>query len=129
MNEDTFVIDTHALLWYLGKSERLSVRVREILDAADTEQSTVLVPTIVLAEALTLIEKRKVSVTLEELDASVRDTTRFTVVPLDNIVYHAMIPLAGLELHDRAIAATCKLFDCPLLARDRDLAKAVTTIW
>lgn len=129
MTEGAYVLDTHALLWYLSGNKRLSARVREILDRADDDELTVIVPTIVLAEALRLIERAKFDLTVDALTDAVRDANRFTVSPLDARVFTAMLPFPQLELHDRAIAATCKVFDCPLLSRDRDLTKAVTTIW
>ncbi len=126
---EAYAVDTHTLLWYLSGSTRLSNRVRAILDQADDRQMTLIVPVIVLAEALTLIEKRKVALTLDELLSAVRDTSRFMLVPLDMPTFEAMLALDGLELHDRAIAATCKLFGCPLLSRDEQLANEIATIW
>ena len=71
MTEGVFVLDTHALLWYLTGNGRLSARVRDILDRADDEDSTVIVPTIVLAEALHLIERAKFDLTVEALTDAV----------------------------------------------------------
>jgi PIN domain nuclease of toxin-antitoxin system len=130
MTSNTYVIDTHALLWFLGKSPRLSSRVRDLIRESQSTDSIILVPTIVLAEALSIIEKKRVQVTLGELLIAMRETNRFEIVPLDLPTFERMTRLpATLELHDRVIAATAQLYDCPLLSRDAVLSATVTTIW
>lgn len=130
MTSNAYVIDTHALLWFLGNSRRLSSQVRELIRESQTTDSVILVPTIVLAEALAIIEKKRAEVTLAELLTAMRETNRFEVVPLDLPTFERMTKLpATLELHDRVIAATAQLYECPLLSRDAVLKLTVTTIW
>ncbi len=45
----SYVLDTHALAWYLTNDKNLSAAVKEVLDSASDAQETVFVPTIVLA--------------------------------------------------------------------------------
>ena len=56
----TYVTDTHALLWHLVGSDRLSARVRSIFRQADVNESHIIVPTIVLVEIVYLIEKARI---------------------------------------------------------------------
>ncbi len=127
---EVFILDTHAILWRFRGDARLPVRVHELFDAAERDETTLVVPTIVWAE-LTLIAERRfpdfsVQDVLDRFDrmASVRHA------PLDMAVFEAFRDLPpSLDIHDRVIAATAKVYGCPLVTTDRKLQGAVETIW
>ena len=52
-----YVVDTHILIWYFIGSSRLPVKIREVIDNCLTGSGMLIVPTIVLTEALDLSEK------------------------------------------------------------------------
>ena len=54
-----FVADTHAFVWYLQDSPRLSSLSKDLFDHADKAKQ-IIVPTIVLAETLYLNKKLKI---------------------------------------------------------------------
>ena len=56
-----YVVDTHALIWYLTDDERLGSEAKKVLESIDKEKDIGVIPTIVLIEALAIFEK-KVSV-------------------------------------------------------------------
>jgi len=125
-----YVIDTHALVWFLAADERLSNTVRNLLLGAEENDLVILVPTIVMAEALSIVEKNKVRLTVRELVEAVKETERLTIVPLDVLVFERMLTITPrLELHDRAIAATCQVYGCPLVTKDALLTGVVETVW
>lgn len=47
-----YILDTHVLIWYFIGSSRLHKKLRERIDIIRNEGGSLLVPTIVLAEAL-----------------------------------------------------------------------------
>ena len=47
---DTYVADTHSLIWFVSEDDRLSKRAGRILEQAEESKIEVLIPTIVLAE-------------------------------------------------------------------------------
>jgi PIN domain nuclease of toxin-antitoxin system len=49
---ETFVVDTHALAWFLADDERLSPSALRVLSTAEESATQVLVPTLVLAELM-----------------------------------------------------------------------------
>jgi len=49
-NNPQFVVDTHALWWYLRSPERLTVAASAIFRLAETGNATIVVPAIVIAE-------------------------------------------------------------------------------
>jgi PIN domain nuclease of toxin-antitoxin system len=126
MNEPpVYLIDTHALLWFLSKDRKLSSDAKAILGSA----AEVLVPTVVLAEAVSTIEKRRVQVTIENL-LSVMETAAFVIVPFGADEFRAMLTVpSSIELHDRIIAATAKTFNATVLTRDPAFSGVVQTLW
>jgi len=61
MNESAlYVLDTHVLIWYFIGSKRLSEKLKDVIDERRRKGGRILVPTIVLAEALDVAEKQKV---------------------------------------------------------------------
>ena len=121
----SYVVDTHALLWFLSKDRKLGSRAKGILESA----TEILVPTIVMAEAVTVIEKRRVALSIDELLHSIEDAS-FVVVPFGADTFRAMLELpSGIELHDRMIAATAGMYDAAVLTRDPIFDGVVETVW
>ncbi len=59
----SYVVDTHAFIWYLiGK---LPEEADSIFRSAEEGESTIYVPTIVLAECLYLVENKKIILILK----------------------------------------------------------------
>ncbi|ATZ61587.2 MAG: PIN domain-containing protein [Methanosarcinales archaeon Met12] len=54
-----FVVDTHALLWHLTEDTKLGRKAKEVLDKADRGETTAVIPAIILAEALFILEKKR----------------------------------------------------------------------
>jgi|LGVF01.1.fsa_nt_gb predicted nucleic acid-binding protein len=62
-----FVVDTHPLLWHLTEDAKLGRRAKEVLDKTDRGEITVIVPTIVLAEALFILEKKRADLKFKDI--------------------------------------------------------------
>jgi len=56
-----YVTDTQCLLWYMAEDRRLPRAVRPIFQAADEGHAQILVPSIVLVEAIFLLQRQRVS--------------------------------------------------------------------
>jgi len=131
-----YVLDTHTLLWYLDKHPRLSSRAAQILNRGGIR---VWIPVIALAEALFILEKGRIGISLfeDELLAAVAIDSRFTVMPLNEQVMNATLDCKAIpEMHDRQIVATALLaqragFDVAILTRDGAIkdANLVPTLW
>jgi len=130
-----YVIDAHALIWYLTGSPRLGINARVVL----TDAATILyLPIIALAEACWAVERGKTNVpTVAALLADVDADPRITVVPLDrNILDRAQVITSVHEMHDRQIAATALYLSThetsvSLLTCDADIvaSKVVPIVW
>ena len=134
-----YTADTHALLWHLQerfapRSRRrgrgLSQRARRVFAAADAGRETVLIPTIVLVELVSLSERGIIPGLLVDglLSDLGRGAENYRVAPLDLEVVNRLrdVPAMSVpEMPDRIIAATAKATRSRLLSRDEALGKAV----
>jgi PIN domain nuclease of toxin-antitoxin system len=124
------VLDTHALLWWLGTPERLSARARRAVEGEDG----LLVPTIVFWEAALLARDRKVELgrPAPEWVRLVCSLSRVEVAPLTADI---AVDSVELDMHadpaDRFIVATAMARDAALVTKDSKLRKlkGLKTIW
>ncbi len=124
--EETIVIDSHALFWFLTDSPKLSRRAKSSIERA----VRIIVPSIVLMEILYILEKHNLSSRfidfLNELHMR-----RYSVYPLDiAVVARAFVLQYGLEMHDRIIVATAEMLSAPIITRDTLIRKQYKkTVW
>ena len=127
---DAYVPDTHVIVWDFLRDPRLSQRARDILRQDDRGEVALVVPTIVLAEIHRISERRIARVATDEVLRWLGTVPRLVVAPFDLDVFHAMrLQSRSLELHDRIIAATARLYGATLISRDRQLGGIVETVW
>lgn len=100
-----FVLDTHALIWFLAGNPRLGTNAR----AAMQDPANVLyLPVIALAEACWVVDRGRTSLpSSTSLLADVDADPRIVLVPLDRAILGISITLTTIgEMHDRQIVAT-----------------------
>ena len=127
-----FVVDTHALWWYLRSPERLTAAASAVFRLAETGNAAIVVPAIAVAEfyflSIKLGQPVAPSTLLDALDAvsgiELSDLGRAQLEVLDRF---PEIP----EMHDRLVAAEAAAHDAPVVTRDAALAASpqVETVW
>ena len=127
-----FVVDTHALWWYLRSPERLTTAASAVFRLAETGNATIIVPAIAVAEFYFLSAKLGQPIPpsdlLAALDAvggiELSDLGRAQLERLDRF---PEIP----EMHDRLIAAEAAALDASVVTRDETLTASVQieTVW
>ena len=127
-----YVVDTHALAWYLSGSPLLGDEGRDLLDKATRGECQIIIPAIVIAELVMLVERRRAFIDLSAVIAKLREypTFRLTSLTPEIVLYSQNLP--GLpDIHDRLIAAEAKYEDAGLITRDQSLTESgiVSTIW
>lgn len=127
-----FVSDTHALVWWFTNSPKLGEKASKAFTQCDRGECVIVIPSIVLAEALSIFDKKRVSFDFKKLFRQVSDSDNFVIMALDYPILDAMLDLKDLpELHDKIIVATAKLLGLPLITKDASLRKLsnIKTIW
>ncbi len=117
--EPIYVLDTHALLWYLTGNKRLGTRAANIFDAADRGETQLIVSAIVLAELYHLNQKRESPLNFTEVFYDLADSSAYQLVPFEaGHVLDFPQDAAVTELHDRIIAGLARRLDAPLISMD-----------
>lgn len=130
------VLDTHAVLWYLDNSPRLSATARTAIEDAVLRAEPVFVSAITLAEVVYLVEKQRIPQAewIRLLDRMRRPNAGLVAAPFTTLVAEAMWRIPAVlvpDMPDRTIAATALHLNLPLVTRDQRLHSvgALTTIW
>ena len=129
------VVDTHAAVWYLLNSTRLSSVAQRAMDDAADAGDPVYLSAISLVEIVYLVEKGRLPTeVIERLSTALSDPDAgFTVAPLDERAAWAVQRISRdtvPDMPDRIIAATALSLGLPLVTRDSAIATVgITTIW
>ena len=129
------IADTHALLWHLFDSVRLSKTAAAEFDFACHNGMMIGLSAISLVEIVYLIEKQRIPKDALPLLAGKlkQPETLFELIPVThdiaenvaNVPYH-QVP----DMPDRIIAATALYHQVPLISRDRKIKLSdIETIW
>lgn len=114
-----YVIDTHVLIWYFTGNKRLSSDLKMTIDQVRQQGGRILVPTIVLAEALVVAVKGRVVFDFDQLYAQIQTEPEFRIVGFDADIFAETLRIQKIpEIHDRIIAATARFYGASLLTKD-----------
>ena len=115
-----YVLDTHVLIWYFIGSRRLRGELKELIDETRRQGGRLLVPTIVLAEALDVAEKGRVGFDFAEMYRLIREEPEFEVIGFSPEIFDEAMGVEGIqEIHDRIIVATARFYRAGLLTKHR----------
>lgn len=131
----SFVVDTHALVWYLEGNLRLGTDARKAL----SDPSSVLyIPVIVLAEICWIVEHGKSAIpTVSSLMNDIDADSRIILVPLDRATLDKSLALTNIsEMHDRQIVASALILadtepGVALISKDEVIAssRTIPLVW
>lgn len=131
-----YVTDTHPLLWHILGDAHLSAAAQAIFADADAGLHQILVPSIVLVEAIYLAERKRIDpAELDRLFSLLNMApANYTIIPLDAEVVHTLRTVDRVkvpEMPDRVIMATAKHLGVELITRDSTMAAAgiVPIVW
>ncbi len=114
-----YVLDTHVLIWYFIGSIRLHKKMKEKIDTTRNRGGRLLVPTIVLAEALDIAEKGRVEFDFDKMYRLIVEELEFEIVGFGFEIFEETMNIKGIkEIHDRIIVATAKFYQVGVLTKD-----------
>lgn len=115
-----YVLDTHALIWYFTGSKKLSRKAKEVIDNCISKGGKLLVPTIVLSEALDIAEKGKVEFDFQRMYQLINDNPVFQIIGFGASIFHETLEIRDIqEIHDRIIVATARFYSGDIITKDR----------
>lgn len=117
------VTDTHSIIWHLTRSRKLSRRAKQIFRSADEGHTQILVPTIVLVEAVFVAQHQGLSDDIVDWLFELKQDSQgnYRLVPLDEHIVRFIRdfgPAAIPEMADRIVACTALALGLPLLTAD-----------
>lgn len=130
--EPLYVVDTHALIWYLTSDKKLGAQASEIFAAAERGETALIIPAIVVAEMYFANKKYGWFKDFAETFHKLRQQPYFHFV--DFRADHTLdferddsVP----EMHDRIITGLAKRLEAPLITSDSliKLSNAVKIAW
>ena len=130
-----YIVDTHALIWFLEGNSRLGTAAKQVLE---NQESQLILPAIALAEAAFIVERGKTSIpSVIDLHIAVNGDPRIVVYPLDRVIVEITNTLLSInEMHDRQIVATAIILknqgaEASVLTCDRNITASgvVPIIW
>jgi len=127
-----YVIDTHALFWYLTQSPRLSSTAKAVFEQGIAQTAILVIPVIVLAELYYLNEKAGRPLDFAKEYARIENSSQFEILSLhaQDIVDFTK-DSAIVEMHDRMITGVARRLNAACVSRDRNIAAStqIRVIW
>ena len=127
-----FVVDSHALWWYLSSPERLTAAASAVFRLAETGNATIIVPAIAVAEFYFLSAKLGRPVPPSELLAALDAVDGIELSDLGRAQLEMLDRFPEIpEMQDRLIAAEAAALDAPVVTRDDVLttSRQIETVW
>lgn len=125
-----YIVDTHSLVWYFTKDERLSKKVKNILRMAEEGKNEIIIPAIVLLETIDIQEKKRIKFKMKDFFDFIEAKENFKIADL-NLSLIKQIPgkAKELDLHDRVIFVIGEIYKGIMLTKDQKIKKIAKTIW
>jgi predicted nucleic acid-binding protein len=126
-----YLLDTVTLVRYLSNTGKLTKRVKDIFDEADSNQCRFYLSTVSLMEILYLAEKKRINISLEKAIEKIKLSTLYSIIDLSTEIVLKAREVNFNELHDRLILATAKYLDIPIISSDGKFKEieGIEVIW
>jgi PIN domain nuclease of toxin-antitoxin system len=128
------LLDTHALVWSLADSSRLSTRARKAINDGRRQGGGLFISGVSLFEVANLIVRKRLGmhVSLESFLEEIE--SHFTILPITRQIAARSVQLPNpypKDPMDRIIGATALVEGFPLVTADENIhrARVVKTIW
>ena len=127
-----YTADTHSIIWFLTKDRKLGNEALKAFRSADEGKSLVIIPSIVLAEIIYIIEFKGVHIQFSDITKKFEESMNYIVYNLNLEVLMEMEKYKKLkDIHDRIIVATANICKSKLIGNDSEINKSgyVETVW
>lgn len=128
----TYVADTHSLVWYLLDSPRLSTAADRAFRAVEADEARLLVPAIVIAELIFIVERGKLLADIDELLRRIEAASNFELRALEWKQLKCLKEQKTImTMHDRLIVCEALLNNASLITQDEEIRSSgiVPVVW
>jgi len=108
------------------------LKPRRFFEKCEKGESIIFIPSIVIAESLSIFDKKRVTFDFKNLFKNINDSENFVLISLDYSILQKMVDLKDIpELHDKIIVSTAKYLNLPVITKDKVLQNIshLKTIW
>ena len=131
---EQYVIDTHPLLWYVTADTQIGSQAKLLIEKAEAGEIKMIIPAIVLIEAIDIIVKQRVIYNIDDLLDWIDQIPYHEIKNLDwDIItlfknYTSPDPK---ESHDKIIIITAQYFgNVPIITKDPHIQQSYSpTFW
>ena len=102
------------------------------MENCEKGENIIFIPSIVIAESLSIFDKKRVSFNFKNLFKKINDSENFVLIALDYPILQKMIAVKEIpELHDKIIVSTAKYLNLSIITKDKSLRNftSIKTIW
>jgi PIN domain nuclease of toxin-antitoxin system len=127
-----YVIDTHAIIWYLSGSKKIKSQARAAIKDVEAGNAEGFIATISLAELAYLFEKGRIMVSLNDVLSKIDSLPTFHIVPLERRLIEELPNIPQIpDLHDRILVALAQLLDAKLVTKDEIIKNSglIDIVW
>ena len=108
------------------------VKAEEIFEQCEKGGNIIFIPSIVVAELLSIFDRKRVSFNFKNLFKKIHTSENFVLIALDYPILEKMVDLKEVpEIHDKIIASTAKYLKVPIITKDKVLQNlsSIRTVW
>lgn len=127
-----FISDTHSWLWYLSSDSRLGENAKDVFRSTDDGDSTVIIPSIVVAESVYITKDRGYTLKMEKILTDLETSSNYILRSMDYRILSKLISDdRDLSIHDKIIVITAEIENAKILSRDEKIENQanVEVIW
>lgn len=127
-----YVTDSHSLFWFLSEDNQLADDAKRVFEQAEAGETTIIIPTIVLAEFMRICEKKSIGNLFLSLIRQIQNSGTYATHDLSlETVLACQDSNKVTEIHDKIIVATARILDAPLITKDHEITNSgyVQTVW
>ncbi len=127
-----YVTDTHSLVWYLTRPQRLGPNATEAFAQVEASTARLIVPVIVIAELILMLEHKPAIANLDFILRQIQASPNVSVADLTLVRALDLRTLTAIrDIHDRLIVAEALARGLPLITTDQTITASglVAVVW
>lgn len=127
-----YVADTHSLLWYFARPQRLGPNAAEAFAQVAARTANLIVPLIVVAELIMALEHKPASANLDYILEQLQNSANVNIIDLSLARVLDLQKLTAIsDMHDRFIVAEAIARGAALITIDQAITDSglVNVVW